>query len=787
MIEKNNLSLKSNNYSIDIQLQSDSGNNQLQPGGRIDSIQESLFCEINEYLESRQSDFDYKFTGKLSNEDNKNIQEIVLRLLEIKPPKVGFDPRDPVVKLNITSMGLRSLKEPAFISRGEPEKNSEGNYVPPYYSVGSVINPEASPEHKLVFLRTKRWGVEPGLEAFRETDLKKGGAFHPVIKKLGLDAKILLENSEPGTKLREKLIQELLKDPKKLNESLYFIKLDYTPPLPGENTVSVPSHRAHNSVHQKNTAGTILEKNLSAISECVANDVNRALGFPSQEAFIMVAKYPDDTEKLLVAAKCVTGTRGEGWSTFEGNIREGTLINNRLVGEDDKGNVKSFRLNNTQLAMAKQAQRLLGDRDGVGSTGANIGYYIGEGGKVQIVKIDPGKALEAAPSYSPQAEQSGPDQLEGKPFGFLRKLWVDLITFFIGQTDRMLVEDLQTDCSFKPHRNTARDLFQIGFDNFSIFDVSLAENIGAVNTIIKNKEDALKVIDEYIEAFKDNPSYKKSLEESKERLQTRINHYETVLANRLNLSDDELTVLENLEKLTSQTTNLAGKRNSPIALNHLAVVSNHRKEWSMTKEGGTYTISFKGKTNHESHLVADRLKKFGVAKNVAVKNKQVSITLSAGDLPAFLESINEDKIAKHKHQYIAGEDGTFKLGGQTYHLQKTNDLKKLADNLTKASGSSLSKAEITSATAILRGSTLLKEKKLVTRLESVSAKKKNLIAQLQAKGLNQSELDPGTPGETLELAEIKKKFREELKKLDDLNIEALLQKVQCFGILRQIT
>lgn len=648
----------------------------------IDQYKDRIFNESSSIL---NKDKDYKFTGNISIESQNSITQIICNIFLENHKKNDIFSENISILNNISferksPTGLSHFNEIAFSLEGEPNEKM-ADYLKP----GELINPGLPDE--FIFVRSKRFGVEPGYEKIFLRELLPDGKVYGQ----ALEVYDHSDNKENYSSYnywiadqqnRQKVIERLIENPEILNTILYFDKLDYRKEV-GSNIVKVPSHRSQNWIHQQNTKDTIEGKNNGALMEVLANDVYRALGMPSQQAYLIRSKYPTGEDKFLISSKCVTGTKGELFNTFDGNIHYGQLVGNKLVARDDKGIFRIYQLDKEQLSLANASQRLLADRDGVGSTGSNIGFYQdAETKKIQIVNIDPGKSLEGPPTLSFEGLQDHLVSTQGSFTRFFKKLFFGFATFLIGQTDRMKDKDLNTDCTYSPSRRTLRDIFQKGYANFTALeDVTLAENIKCMNRLIIHQVDVNQVFDDYKEKFKGTP-YLESIENGKERFNARLEYFKIVLKDRLRLSEEALTVIENLEKLTSMTTNFAGNKKTWSALQHLRILPKHRKEWNITKDSlGDYEVWFEAKSKSERGKVIQRLEAFNPNLNVEKNGCRLTIRIQKNQLSAFLNELSEEAIAKHKNQFLFPDNGLFALMDKEYNLHKYRDIILLSDKL----------------------------------------------------------------------------------------------------------
>ena len=121
-----------------------------------------------------------------------------------------------------------------------------------------------------------------------------------------------------------------------------------------------------------------------------------------------------------------------------------------------------------------------------------------------------------------------------------------------------------------------------------------------VREILNNWHEVEKVFKEYKTAFSEGEreiNFASEIESAWQRLHARKLYIEEVFKERLKLTADELDFIDNIEKLTSKTTDHVGSTVKPMPLTHLKVLPNTRHEWHLSKtpNSALYTLSFKGK------------------------------------------------------------------------------------------------------------------------------------------------------------------------------------------------
>lgn len=337
----------------------------------------------------------------------------------------------------------------------------------------------------------------------------------------------------------------------------HFIKLDYKDPKLGE------------IVTRPGMVTSIRNVNLGAVKEALANDLYTLFGVPSQKLTLVESTYNTGQPKLLLKGTEVRGVKGEKFHDFSANIpkfgskekREAYLEKNQVVVDG-----KSVPIDTQELATLQMVTLLFGDRDKFGSEGKNVGFIVSQD-KAHIRNIDPGKSFEEAQAFC---------------------------------TDRMNHKNLSNDGSFTQPHQTIENLEHLYYKNLTIAsDTALSEKINAMNQILDKYMEALEVVNQYIDKFggsehtgeKDPLNFKAELESTKQRLINRVEDFRAVFGERLNMTPDELDLLDNFEKLTSETVSSVtfGKPPREVQLQHLKKVG--RVEWQMKEEGGNCVFS----------------------------------------------------------------------------------------------------------------------------------------------------------------------------------------------------
>ena len=125
-------------------------------------------------------------------------------------------------------------------------------------------------------------------------------------------------------------------------------------------------------------------------------------------------------------------------------------------------------------------------------------------------------------------------------------------------------------------------------------------------------------------------------------------------------------MLDNIEKLTSKTTDRVGSTMTPIPLTHLKVLPNTRHEWHLTKtpNNALYTLSFRGKDVKEAEKVFQKLEKFCCSQGISLEEtdakrlihskmihrdgNSIEISWTRAELQMYQSSFSENTIAKYQ-------------------------------------------------------------------------------------------------------------------------------------------
>ena len=397
---------------------------------------------------------------------------------------------------------------------------------------------------------------------------------------------------------------------------IHYVKMDYAE---SDRTLlshklRVPSRTAKGVFHRAFTAKTRIAANNAALKETLATDLMRAMGIESQKARLIPASYADGSLKLMVEAEHMSMTDADGtrlrFSDFAGNLRDGILTCPAENGSDRISDPVVEQWGRNKILFL-----LMADRDAIGSRGDNKGR-MGD----TFAAIDPGHSLEGFMSF----------------------------------------RNVHSDFSFdQPTSKHMR------FKNFSMFDESsYTEKMQGIRQLVQMRDSGedLRVFDSYTEWLSGELDTPRPADEIREfqgmldkvssmktaYVERRDYILDEVFGERIRFMDDVPPVLEALdmlEKLTSPT-----RMTSPsgdVQLRHIQL-NGTRQEWHIARDGqGGYLFSTADSSRVRRHL-ADFLNSIGPLP-LATTNGQLSLHISAAQLPAFLNRMTEQAVIAAKH------------------------------------------------------------------------------------------------------------------------------------------
>lgn len=412
--------------------------------------------------------------------------------------------------------------------------------------------------------------------------------------------------------------------------------------------------------------GTESKKSANAgmVREAVANDLMRSLGevggdknYVTQKLKLVRSEYNDGTPKLMLDSTFIgarqtnqafPGTNLPGdtrFETFEGRIVDGYLVDrqfdettnsfqdiNQPVKTDKQGRPKEvsgktddgrprFKEGSTveKLGPAKIKMLLLGDRDALGSLGANKGH-VGR----HMAMIDPGHSFES---------------------------------------QRMRHKAINTDFSFQQPPKTGMQklpgMADFGYKNFSIFDKApLSEKMQGVKDIqdlAKSGRD-VAIFDQYLEEFsgdEDQLNFRDEIQQWKTDHIERRDYILDVFAERLQVYDFNLgtpgaqqdqrvaqtfDLMDNLEKLTSVSSSTSP--NGMVELSRPRVTE--RVEWHVAQlPNGSLELTAPAGNGAKERLLAF----LGHEQPyMSESNGQIKLTVQPNQLDGFMAIFSDDRV-----------------------------------------------------------------------------------------------------------------------------------------------
>lgn len=420
------------------------------------------------------------------------------------------------------------------------------------------------------------------------------------------------------------------------------------------------------------------QENINAVKESLANDIANLYGMRVQRQQLLIGSYEDGHPKLMTAC---------GWEPGFQPI-EGRLHGSKTK-EDYEGYITE-KDDPTRAARIEGAGEYLpllyylGDRDALGSKGGNKGLVEerivdSEGAEhtvTRLLGIDFGKAYPQknllVPTMQDDFSITQPNDVN-KKFKNISSMQDYPITekmmsmFYMYQ-----LADDKAKSVFTPQEKQKIELAIAAYEKAFPEFKSKIEKMRA--------EDAKEhvVFDAYILKFKELQNkaeksgdtltaneYKKYAEEVKQAKAQSVNNSMAmfkVMKERMQLSPQNLGVLDNLEKLTSIATPHSGDTN--VQLNHLRVQPEFRTRWRMEVKDGVatftgtppetfqraftalqvYLSAFKG-----SLIGEDKKGDFPTLSSLRISDgNPMKLSISEKELPYLAEYLNEDNIREFK-------------------------------------------------------------------------------------------------------------------------------------------
>jgi hypothetical protein len=418
--------------------------------------------------------------------------------------------------------------------------------------------------------------------------------------------------------------------------------------------------------------------NEGMVREAVANDLMRAMGevtgdktYVTQKLKLVQATYGDGSPKLMLDSTFIGKSQteksipnlqlpeGSKFETFEGRIVDGYLVDQQYVAPTDTDpggfgpiidGVKTDKSGQPRtrpdmppsgppfkegssvenLGRTKIKMLLLGDRDALGSLGANKGH-VGN----HMAMIDPGHSFER---------------------------------------NRMVQHTVKSDFSFDQPRKMGAEKMpgyaDIGYKNFSIFDKApLSEKMKGVKDIqdlAKTGRD-VAIFEQYEEQFgagKGDLDFSDSIKQWKDMHVERRDKILETFDSRLKVFDFNLSgvpgeqekrvdqtfdLMDNLEKLTSRSTTTSP--NGLVELARPRVLE--RVEWGVVQnQDGSLTFSAPSSPEARERLESFLGKEFGILVNE--DGGRLSMTMQPDLLATFMTRFSDTNVFQAVKDRTAG-------------------------------------------------------------------------------------------------------------------------------------
>lgn len=437
-------------------------------------------------------------------------------------------------------------------------------------------------------VRIKRFGVEPGFEAVPLDDqfFKTLATIDEI--KLPLKANGTVDQVEFLKSLKHEAtmnaIATIVNHDKRFN--VWMFKQDYNDPDNSDKVkISAERYTEIKRPGEEGSAKSRAKANLSALKECIANDVSICFGIPTQMERLVISKYSNGKLKLMTACRIESNYQDLGeYFQLTGDIHDPNskkgLFENYLV---KKGEVAPTTQSPPVIGRSLPLHLLMEERDFVGAYGQNFGMVNGEPFKVDLGKAWPsaGEVLDQQATILDSLQDNGQFK---QPYA---GLGIDSVRRHVLHRNINLLYDVP----FKEN--------MIGFhmlnkmvNGITPSDVIVA-SYGMREALDRVKPNSLTaVFDEHTAKLQALLATEVDAQ-NKEELRALIAEVAKVkaaaLANaekilvkigpRLKLTGPQVELLSNLEKLTSKATDLTN--NKKVRTAHLQVRVENRIAWKM--------------------------------------------------------------------------------------------------------------------------------------------------------------------------------------------------------------
>ena len=445
--------------------------------------------------------------------------------------------------------------------------------------------------------------------------------------------------------IKRELVKEIMASEAKFTKD-HYIKLDYreteghgvgekrTYTLPKWNAKSFGFGPIGKFLHRLVHRNTPEQINRGAVREAIANDLMKSHGIYTQKLKLVQTTYESGSPKLLLDGTHMTGPNGESFSDFEGAIK-GKVPYGQLVKLDQDGqpitnDAGHYEVDTSIQDMGRNKifMLLLGDRDAIGSRGANKGRV----GNI-FAAIDPGHSLE------------------------------------LGGQRLMERHDIHSDMSFdQPSRIAGRC-----YKNFTIFDqCAFSERMEGVRKLqaLAQTNDDVKVFEDYEAAFRgeddDRLDFRAEIKSMKSAYQKRRDYIlQTVFADRLKvygydmstLGDNDaretakkqvLDILDMLEKISSKHKWMSD--NTELAY---PILTGRRSEWKVTEQGSNIEFSIEKPSRSARGMLDNFMSAMHIDDQYTVTTRQdgtIVLTVPKAQIGAAYGHFGVDNLRRHDQQ-----------------------------------------------------------------------------------------------------------------------------------------
>lgn len=399
---------------------------------------------------------------------------------------------------------------------------------------------------------------------------------------------------------------------------------------------------------------TQVKLNESAIQESLANCAYQQGGCESQKLSLLPSvNNLDGHLNFLLDSTEVRGEHDEECFLIGGqqgvNLQDGVLNKNGIEIENSPGQKKLFRFEESELARMGWLMKLFGDRDKVGSTGANLMYYIdNKTGQARLMNIDPGKAFTEHMDDKGDLTPSG-QLLHGDSYPNITVLEDNNLLTKVEEFEKLQASMRKVFGTFDQY------IDYFGSKDYRDRYVECAAN--HIRKIAGREPTNEEMAQLEKQAQTESHNYVKSLRETKRRLGSRYEEFKAVMQPRIDLKNSSpdgpvaVILLDNVEKLTSAT--VFSERHI-----HLQTNPKTRLSWDARKVGDQFRYSFEANSESQAKKVGHDLVTFlsrsedgkHYAELIKVEGNRVILNVPEDELLQFTAMMEEKNIIKYKQQ-----------------------------------------------------------------------------------------------------------------------------------------